>query len=196
MAAAGADQAPGCFDCCGSPLVECVTGPCLAHDAADDRGANWFGNGSPVTCSLMAGSLTEEQQVRRRQAVVELMPSTPYMGWLGIVFDRYEPDDVTIRLPFREDLTNDGTYYGGVIAAVMDTAGAAAAWSNHDFEKGTRASTISMTINYVGAAKRSDLICRARTVRRRKELTFTEITATDSDGNVVAHAVQTYRLGG
>jgi acyl-coenzyme A thioesterase PaaI-like protein len=52
-----------------------------------------------------------------------------------------------------------------------------------------------MTINYVGAAKRSDLICHARTVRRRKKLTFTEISA-DSDGNVVAHAVQTYRLGG
>jgi acyl-coenzyme A thioesterase PaaI-like protein len=85
----------------------------------------------------MGDSLTEEQQARRRQAVVELMPNTPYMGWLGIVFDRYEPDDVTIRLPFREDLTNDGTYYhGGVIAAVMDTCGAAAAWSNHDFERG------------------------------------------------------------
>jgi uncharacterized protein (TIGR00369 family) len=145
----------------------------------------------------MAESLTEEQQRRRRQAAAELMPTTPYMKWLGIVFERYESDDVTIRLPFREDLTNDDTYYhGGVIAAAMDTSGAAAAWSNHDFEKGTRASTISMTINYVGAAKRSDLICHARTVRRRKELTFTEITATDSDGTVVAHAVQTYRLGG
>jgi uncharacterized protein (TIGR00369 family) len=145
----------------------------------------------------MAESLAEEQQRRRRQAAAELMPTTPYMKWLGIVFERYEPDDVTIRLPFREDLTNDDTYYhGGVIAAAMDTSGAAAAWSNHDFEKGTRASTISMTINYVGAAKRSDLICHARTVRRRKELTFTEITATDSDGTVVAHAVQTYRLGG
>lgn len=145
----------------------------------------------------MAESLTEEQQQRRRKAAAELMPTTPYMKWLGIVFDRYEPDDVTIRLPFREDLTNDGTYYhGGVIASVMDTSGAAAAWSNHDFDKGTRASTISMTVNYVGAAKQSDLICHARTVRRRKELTFTEITATDSDGVVVAHAVQTYRLGG
>jgi uncharacterized protein (TIGR00369 family) len=145
----------------------------------------------------MGESLTEEQQLRRRRAVVDLMPSTPYMSWLGIVFERYEPDDVTVRLPYREDLTNDGTYYhGGVIAAAMDTTGAAAAWSNHDFEKGTRASTISMTINYVGAAKRSDLICHARTVRRAKELTFTEITATDADGNVVAHGVQTYRLGG
>jgi acyl-coenzyme A thioesterase PaaI-like protein len=31
-------------------------------------------------------------------------------------------------------------------------------------------------------------------VRRGKELTFTEITATDADGRVVAHAIQTYRI--
>jgi uncharacterized protein (TIGR00369 family) len=111
------------------------------------------------------------------------------------VFERYQPDDVTIRLPFREDLTNDGTYFhGGVIASVMDTAGAAAAWSNHDFDKGMRASTVAMSIQYTGAAKRCDLLCHAHTVRRRKELTFTEITATDADGTVVAHAVQTYRI--
>jgi uncharacterized protein (TIGR00369 family) len=143
----------------------------------------------------MADSLTDDQQHRRRQAVRDLMPTTPYMGWLGIVFERYEPDDVTVLLPFRQDLTNDGTYFhGGVIASVMDTTGAAAAWSNHDFEKGTRASTVSISVQYVGAAKRSDLICHAHTVRRRKELIFTEITATDAEGDVVAHAVQTYRI--
>ena len=123
------------------------------------------------------------------------MPETPFLKSLGVVFDRYEPDDVVLRLPFREDLTNDGTYYhGGVVASALDTAGAAAAWSNHDFDKGARASTISMSVQYVGACKRSDLLCHARTVRRGKELTFTEITATDSDGKVVAHAVQTYRI--
>src|SRR3954466_13230700 len=111
----------------------------------------------------MAESLTEEQQRRRRQAASELMPTTPYMSWLGIVFERYDPDNVTIRLPFREDLTNDGTYYhGGVIASVIDTAGAAAAWSNHDFDKGARASTVSMSVQYVGACKQSDLLCNAR----------------------------------
>ena len=143
----------------------------------------------------MAESLTDEQQHKRRQAVRDLMPTTPFLAGLGIVFERYEPDDVTIRLPFREDLTNDGTYFhGGVIASVMDTTGAAAAWSNHDFDKGMHASTIAMSIQYVGAARRSDLVCHGRTVRRRKELTFTEITATDADGNIVAHAVQTYRI--
>ena len=139
--------------------------------------------------------LSDEEQQARRRAIAEMMPKTPFIAGLGIVFDRYEPDDVTLRVPFREDLTNDGTYYhGGVIASVIDTAGAAAAWSNHDFAKGTRASTISMSVQYVGACKRSDLLCHARTVRRGKELTFTEITATDADGAIVAHAVQTYRI--
>jgi uncharacterized protein (TIGR00369 family) len=139
--------------------------------------------------------LTEEEQNARRAAVVEIMPATPFLKGLGIVFDRYEPDDVVLRLPFREDLTNDGVYYhGGVIASVVGTADAAAAWPNHDLDKGARASTISMSIQYVGACKKSDLVCAARTVRRGKELTFTEITAADADGNVVAHAVQTYRI--
>jgi uncharacterized protein (TIGR00369 family) len=139
--------------------------------------------------------MDEAEQQRRRQSIARLMPKTPYIGGLGIVFERYEPDDVTLRLPFREDLTNDGTvYHGGVVASVIDTAGAAAAWSNHDFTKGSRASTVSMTVQYVGACKKSDLLCHARTVRRGKELTFTEITATDADGAVVAHGIQTYRI--
>ena len=148
-----------------------------------------------MTIETTGDSLSDDEQQRRRLAVKELMPSTPFIGGLGIAFDRYEPDEVVLRLPFRDDLTNDGTYYhGGVIASVIDTAGAAAAWSNHDFNRGARASTVSMSVQYVGAAKRSDLICHARTVQRRRELVFTEITATDADGTVVAHAVQTYRI--
>jgi uncharacterized protein (TIGR00369 family) len=125
-------------------------------------------------------SLTDSQQHRRRKAVAEVLPTT-FLKGLGIVFERYEPDDVTVRLPWREDLNNDGAYFhGGVVAAVLDTTGAAA--------------TVSMTVQYVGATKRSDLVCHGRTVRRRKELVFTEITAKDSDGTVVAHAVQTCRI--
>ena len=60
--------------------------------------------------------LTEEQQLIHRQALRDVMPKTPFMGWLGIVFERY--------------LTNDGIYFhGGAIASVLDTAGAAAARS-------------------------------------------------------------------
>lgn len=143
----------------------------------------------------MADELSDDEQQARRAAIRELMPTTPFIALLGMVFDRYEPDDVTVRLPFRHELTNDGTYYhGGVVASVLDTTGALAAWSNHDFTRGHRASTISMSVQYVGAAKQSDLVCHGRTVRRGKELIFTEITATDADDRPVAHAVQTYRI--
>lgn len=142
-----------------------------------------------------ARELGDDQQRARRLAIRDLMPTTPYLAGLGVVFDRYEPDDVVLRLPFRADLTNDGVvYHGGVIASALDTAGAAAAWSNHDFDRGTKAATVSMTVQYVGVARRSDLLCTARTVRRARELVFTEITATDTAGVVVAHAVQTYRI--
>lgn len=142
-----------------------------------------------------SGGLSDAQQHAMRRAVPETMLATPYLAWLGLRFERYEPDEVVMCLPFRPELTNDGTYYhGGVVAAAIDTAGAAAAWSNHDFNKGVRASTVAMSVQYVGAAKQSDLICRGRVVRRGKELTFTEITATDAAGAVVAHAVQTYRI--
>ena len=139
--------------------------------------------------------LDDDDQRRLRAAVPAAMLRTPYLASLAIVFDEYGPDDVMLRLPFREDLTNDGSvYHGGVVAAVMDTAGAAAAWSNHDFNKGTRASTVSMSVQYVGAAKKSDLMCRARVTTRGRELIFSEITVTDAGGTVTAHGLQTYRI--
>ena len=81
-----------------------------------------------------------------------------------------------------------------MVGAVIDTTGALAAWSNHDFDRGIRASTVSMALQYVAAGSGSDLYCSARTVRRARELIFTEITASDASGKVLAHGLQTYRI--
>lgn len=148
-----------------------------------------------TTEGVGASTLSDSQQQEFRQAVPSTMLRTPYLAGLGLSFDCYEPNNVVLRLSFREDLTNDGSYYhGGVIAAVMDTAAAAAAWSGHDFNKGMRASTVAMSIQYVGACTKSDLVCRAQCIKRGKELSFNEVTAVDAEGRVVAHAVQTYRI--
>ncbi len=144
---------------------------------------------------MSEGRLSEAEQRARREAVIKAFTMTPFMGSLKLAIERYEPDDVIIRLPFREDLTNDGTFYhGGVVAALLDTAGAAAAWSNHDFNKGVNASTIGLSIQFVGAARKSDLIARATTTKRGRELIFTAIDAFDVDDRPVAHAIQTYRI--
>jgi len=41
--------------------------------------------------------LTEEEQYARRQAVQGIMPKTPFLKSLGIVFERYDPDNVFCR---------------------------------------------------------------------------------------------------
>ncbi len=139
--------------------------------------------------------ISEEENERRRQALPAVFLATPHVASLGVVIERYEPDDVLLRLPFREDLTNDGSnYHGGVVATALDTAGGLAAWSGHDFSKGLRAATVSLSVQYLAGADGSDLWAAGRAVRRGRELVFCEMEATDTAGRVLAHALQTYRL--
>jgi acyl-coenzyme A thioesterase PaaI-like protein len=51
-----------------------------------------------------------------------------------------------------------------------------------------------MALQYVAGSVGGDLLCAARTVRRARELIFTEITATDEAGKLLAHGLQTYRI--
>ncbi len=44
--------------------------------------------------------LTDDEQRRRRAAIPELFSQTPFVAWLGLVVERYEPDDVVTRLGF------------------------------------------------------------------------------------------------
>jgi len=141
-------------------------------------------------------TMTEAEQHAARQTIRDLFPKTPAMGMLGIVVESFEPDHVVMRLSHRADLTNDGTaYHGGIIASLMDSAGGLAAWSNHDFTKGTRAATVSIAIQYVGAATAgSDLWCAGRALRRGRELIFCEMRVTDAAERLLAHGQLTYRI--
>lgn len=129
------------------------------------------------------------------EKVLELMVQTPYIGGLRIKIEDWDTDWARLRLPFDERLTNDGrVYHGGAVASLVDTAGAAAAWSGHDLSRGTRASTVSMTVNYLSVADRSDLIAEARALKRGKELIFTTIEVSDVNDKLIASAVLTYRI--
>lgn len=140
-------------------------------------------------------ALTEEEQEQRRASLRDHMCRTPYIEGLGILIEKWSPDGARLRLPFAAELTNDGTaYHGGAVASLVDTAGAAAVWAGHDFDKGMRAATISMTVNYVGGALGSDLVAESVCVKRGRELAFSEIRVTDADGRPVASATLVYRI--
>ena len=140
-------------------------------------------------------ALTPEEQAKRREAMRGIMVKTPYIASLGIVVERWEPQGVTLRMPFDPELTNDGAvYHGGAVASLMDTTGAAAVWAGHDFDKGARAATVSMTINYLGAAVHADLLADAVCVKRGRELSFSEIRVHDPDDKGVATGTLVYRI--
>ena len=139
--------------------------------------------------------LSAEEQTQRRSAVRAIMTKSPYIGSLGVVIERWEPEGVRIRLPFDPELTNDGSvYHGGAVASLMDTAGAGAVWAGHDFDKGARAATVSMTVNYTGAAGNVDLVADAVCVKRGRDLAFSEIRVESPDGVLVATGTLVYRI--
>jgi uncharacterized protein (TIGR00369 family) len=140
-------------------------------------------------------ALSDEEQAQRRTAMRDVLSSTPYIAGLGVVMERWDPDGVRIRLSFDERLTNDGAvYHGGAVAALVDTTGAAAVWAGHDFDKGVRAATVSMTVNYTGAGRGGDLVAEAECVRRGRELSFAEIHVRDPEGKLIATATLVYRI--
>jgi uncharacterized protein (TIGR00369 family) len=138
--------------------------------------------------------MTDEEQAKWRARMRDVMVGTNFIAGLGAEVQAWSPEEVVLRVPFAERLTNDGReYHGGVIAALMDTAGAAAVWAGHDFDKGLKASTVSMTVNYTGRAK-GDLLAIARCVKRGRDLSFSEIRVEDPSGTLVATGTLVYRI--
>lgn len=139
--------------------------------------------------------LTPEEQASRRAYLRESMVKTPYISSLEISIELWTEEGARLRLPFSPQLTNDGSaFHGGAVAALMDTAGAAAVWAGHDFDKGVRAATVSMTINYLGATARADLVADAVCVRRGRDLHFSEIHVHDDTGKPIATGSLVYRI--
>lgn len=138
--------------------------------------------------------MTDEEQAKWRARMRDVMVGTNFIAGLGAEVQTWNTEEVVLRVPFAERLTNDGReYHGGVIAALMDTAGAAAVWAGHDFDKGLKASTVSMTVNYTGRAQ-GDLLAIARCVKRGRDLAFSEIRVEDPSGTLVATGTLVYRI--
>lgn len=139
----------------------------------------------------------DELRSRHGKSLRYMFNKVPFVSALGLELLEWEAEEgrVTVRMPFRELADNGGgTPHGGAVATLMDTAGAAAVWNGHDYDRGTRGSTVSLTINYLGAARGEAVIATAHCTRRAKELNFVAVEATSESGRPVANAVMTYRI--
>src|SRR5215468_1314171 len=88
----------------------------------------------------------------------QFLPTSPFVGHLGMRLIAMEPDLATLAMPFTESLVTIGTVvHGGAIASLIDTTAMAAAWSGAALPEKLRGTTVGLTVNYLTAATSEDL---------------------------------------
>src|SRR5215470_12709928 len=80
----------------------------------------------------------------------QFLPTSPFVGHLGIHLTDVQPGRATLIMPFTEQLITIGTtVHGGAIASLIDTAAMVAAWSGTDVPANGRGTTVSLTVAYL-----------------------------------------------
>jgi uncharacterized protein (TIGR00369 family) len=121
---------------------------------------------------------------------------SPFARVLKLEVDDIEPDRAELSLPFDESVATYGdVVHGGALASLIDVAATAAAWSAAEFSETPRGATVSMTVDYLRAARGKRLTASARVTRRGSSLCFCDVDVHDSDGELVAKGLVTYKIG-
>ena len=125
----------------------------------------------------------------------KLIVRSPYGALLELELMDAEEDCARLRLPYRSEVTTVGdTVHGGAIAGLVDAAATASFWASSKIRPGSRGTTVGFSINFVSAARGTDLVATARVRRRGREISTGEVTVCDPEGREVAVALVTYKL--
>ncbi|MHA7680494.1 PaaI family thioesterase [Cupriavidus sp. PET2-C1] len=131
----------------------------------------------PVLSSAASAAATPPVDPRIRHTVEQVLMGSPVARALGITLDVLAVDQVELLLPFRADNVTVGEIvHGGVIATLIDVAGAAAAASGADAGNLRGGATSSLHIQYLEAARAANLRAVASVVRRGRRQVATEVS--------------------
>ena len=126
----------------------------------------------------------------------QFLPTSPYVGHLGIQLTAMQPGVATLTLPFADNLVTIGTIvHGGAIASLIDTAAAVAAWSDAEVPANVRGTTVNLTVTYLAPAEKEDLEAVARVLRRGRTLVYLDVEVSSASGRAIAKGLVTYKLG-
>jgi len=126
----------------------------------------------------------------------QFLPTSPYVGHLGIRLTDMQPGVATLTLPFADSLVTIGNIvHGGAIASLIDTAAMVAAWSDVPASGNLRGTTVGLTITYLAPAESEELQATARVLRRGRSLVYLDVDVYSASGTFVAKGLVTYKLG-
>jgi len=131
------------------------------------------------------------------QTIEHLLVGSPVARTLGIGLVALARDRAVLGLPFSPgNVTLGDTVHGGVIAALIDVAGVAAAASWVDSKRLRGGATARLAISYLAPAQGVGLRAEAVVVRRGTRQVVADVTvlADDANGTLVAKALVTVSL--
>ena len=132
----------------------------------------------------------------RAEIIRQFLPTSPFVGHLGIQLTDMQQDVATLTLPFTDSLITIGTtIHGGAIASLIDTAAMVAAWSDDSVPDNLRGTTVSLTVTYLAPAEHEDIQATARVLRRGRNLVYLDIEVQGVSGKSIARSLVTYKLG-
>lgn len=122
-----------------------------------------------------------------RAWIDHVIAASPVGRSLGVQVVSAEVDCVRMRIAFDEDLTTvPGTIHGGVVATLIDIAGAASSASGLTPEDGaTGGATSHLSVTYLAPAQ-GDLEAVATVVHRSRSMTQSEVAVRTIGGDLVA----------
>ncbi len=123
------------------------------------------------------------------------LANSPFARVTGLRLEEMDFDRAVVAMPYSEDLTTFGdVVHGGAIATLLDVAAVAAAWSGVTEEGAATGATVSSSLNYLRAARGSELRATGRVSRRAKSFCFCEVAIADDEERLVAQGLVTYKL--
>jgi uncharacterized protein (TIGR00369 family) len=119
----------------------------------------------------------------------------PFNRYLGIRAGSAERGKSVLLLPVRPDFVGDPrrpALHGGVISALIDTAGGVAAWSA--LEEGESVSTVDLTVDFLEPARlQGELRAAAELLRKGNRVCHVRVRVTQ-DGTLVAEGRGVYNI--
>jgi len=128
--------------------------------------------------------------------MAQFLPQSPFVVKLGIVAEVLDGDEVRLRMPWDPtNVTLGDMVHGGAIAALADVTVMAAAWAGVQAAESLRGVTTSMAMQFLAPARATDLIGVGRVLRRGRTLVNCDVDVVTPDGEAVAKAIATYKVG-
>ncbi|MFN2426982.1 MAG: PaaI family thioesterase [Candidatus Binatia bacterium] len=151
----------------------------------------------------MSTSVLRDVAATRGAAVIDAarrfalaLEGTAYAGRLGLVCGDMTSDFTTARVPYVPSLANAQGYVHGGVAASLSLWTAMTLAVASDRARASAARPVSVSVNYLAAAREEALHATARVATRGRDLVHVEVEVVTERGRPVAAALAVLRTSG